>query len=134
MIKRMLFMLILSSLFIMNGCENEEFMISFETNGGNQLNDVSASDIDLNDLPVPVREGYTFMGWFLNEELDEDLGKNLVFTASIMLYAKWEPITLNTYTITFETNGGTSVVSISQVEGTAVSAPLSPSKTGHTFS
>ena len=134
MIKRMLLVFVFLSLILLSGCENEDYMISFETNGGNQIDDVSASDIDLNDLPVPVREGYTFMGWFLNEELDENLGKNLVFTASITLYAKWDPIILNTYTINFETNGGTSVVSISQVQGTAVSAPLSPSKAGHTFS
>jgi uncharacterized repeat protein (TIGR02543 family) len=46
------------------------------------------------------------------------------------LYAKW---TINQYTITFESNDGTSVTAITQDFDTAVSAPTNPTRTGYTF-
>ena len=41
--------------------------------------------------------------------------------------------TVNQYTITFDTNGGTAVDSITQDYGTSVTAPAAPTKTGYTF-
>ncbi len=41
--------------------------------------------------------------------------------------------TVNQYTITFDTNGGTAVDSITQDYDTPVTAPAAPTKTGHTF-
>jgi len=49
---------------------------------------------------------------------------------SFTLYAKW---TLDAYTITFETNGGSSVDSITEDFGESISAPTAPSRTGYTF-
>jgi uncharacterized repeat protein (TIGR02543 family) len=46
------------------------------------------------------------------------------------LYAKW---TINQYTITFDSNDGTSVTAITQDFDTAVSAPTNPTRTGYTF-
>src|SRR5699024_6213668 len=40
---------------------------------------------------------------------------------------------INQYTISFETGGGTTVSEITQDYGTAVSAPAQPSKTGYEF-
>ena len=39
----------------------------------------------------------------------------------------------NTFTISFEENGGSAVTNITQVSGTAVTAPAAPTKTGYTF-
>jgi hypothetical protein len=55
---------ILFSLTILVGCGDEEIIISFNTNGGNLIEDLDSSKIDLNQLPIPIKEGYTFMGWF----------------------------------------------------------------------
>ncbi|MDR2728249.1 MAG: InlB B-repeat-containing protein, partial [Chitinispirillales bacterium] len=53
----------------------------------------------------PVRVGYTFIGWYKDEEFDEawDFEEDTV-TEDITLYAKWEIIT---YTVTWNTDGGT---------------------------
>ena len=50
--------------------------------------------------------------------------------SNITLYAKW---TVVQYTITFESNGGSSVTAITQDFGTTVTAPADPTKTGYTF-
>ncbi len=49
---------------------------------------------------------------------------------NITLHAKW---TINSYTISFNSNGGSAVASIIQNYGTAVTQPADPTKTGYTF-
>ena len=44
--------------------------------------------------------------------------------------AKW---TVNQYTLTFDTNGGSTIAPITRDYGTAITAPADPTKTGYTF-
>ena len=80
-----------------------------------------------------TKTGYTFAGW--NTSAD-GLGTSYTdavsysFTSSVTLYAKWA---INSYTITFSVDGGSSVTAITQNYGTSVSAPSAPTKTGYTF-
>ena len=57
-------------------------------------------------LPATTRDGYTFGGWYSDEDLTQFVGNNgakYVPTADIELYAKWEAID---YTVTYKANGG----------------------------
>ena len=69
----------------------------------------------------PTREGYDFLGW--NKEYTN-------ITEDIEITATYQ---INTYTITFNTNGGSSVSSITQDYDTLVIAPVNPTKEGYTF-
>ncbi|KUG05377.1 putative cell wall-binding domain [hydrocarbon metagenome] len=51
-------------------------------------------------------------------------------SSNVTLYAKW---TINQYTISFNSNGGSSVTAITQDYGTTVSEPAAPTRTGYTF-
>ncbi|MCL2521906.1 MAG: InlB B-repeat-containing protein, partial [Erysipelotrichales bacterium] len=85
-------------------------------------------------LVNPTRVGHTFLGWFLNEDgtgtVITVLGAN-DFTSDIILYAAW---TANTYTITFDVNGGNALVPNTQdvVFGNTFTLPA-PTREGHTF-
>ena len=52
-------------------------------------------------LPEPTRTGYTFAGWYSDEQYKNKVDNNTAYTATTTLYAKW---TANTYTITYNKN------------------------------
>ena len=55
-------------------------------------------------LPAPAKvTGYTFAGWFTTQADGEQVQDNATLTADLTLYAQW---TANSYTVTFEANGG----------------------------
>ena len=55
-------------------------------------------------LPAPAEvTGYTFAGWFTTQADGEQMQDDATLTADLTLYAQW---TANTYTVTFEANGG----------------------------
>ena len=71
----------------------------------------------------PTREGYTFIGW--DTEIPTTMpAENMTITA------KWK---VNSYTITFDTAGGSEIAPITQDYGTAIDAPADPTREGYTF-
>ena len=76
---------------------------------------------------VPSRQGYQFTDWYLD---DTKYGFNAAVTGDMTLTARW---TVNQYTITFDTDGGSEVAPITQGYGTTITAPEAPTKSGYTF-
>ena len=76
---------------------------------------------------VPSRQGYQFTDWYLD---DTKYDFNTAVTGNMTLTAKW---TANSYTIAFDTDGGSAVAPITQDYGTDITAPAAPTKTGYTF-
>ena len=67
-------------------------LISFESNGGLQLQDLKLFDNDKLSLPTPSRYGYSFKGWYDNQDLTgEPVNEYFYYpTEDVTLYAKWE--------------------------------------------
>ena len=80
------------------------------------------------DAPAAT-PGYTFGGWNKADGTAWDYASDKV-TDNITLYAKWAA---NTYTITFDTAGGSEIAPITQDYGTVITAPEAPTREGHTF-
>lgn len=76
---------------------------------------------------VPSRQGYQFTDWYLD---DTKYDFNAAVTGDMTLTAKW---TANSYTITFDTDGGSKIDPITQDYGTAIAAPANPTREGYTF-
>ena len=99
------------------------YTISFDTGGGTAVDQITGTYNTAVTAPAaPTRTGYTFAGW--DTEIPDKLTEDLTITA------KW---TVNQYTITFDTAGGSAIAPITQDYGTSVTAPAAPTRTGYTF-
>ena len=81
--------------------EADEYEISYDVNGGNDLDE--ASDKVLFDsnitLPIPTRDGYTFDGWMLgSDKYSEEVYK---IADDITLVANWLANTDTKYTVNY---------------------------------
>ena len=80
------------------------------------------------DAPAAT-PGCTFGGWNKADGTAWDYASDKA-TDNITLYAKWAA---NTYTITFDTAGGSEIAPITQDYGTVITAPEAPTREGYTF-
>jgi len=106
------------------------FTVTFDTNGGNEIDSIQASFGNSINLPTPIKAGYSFSGWFTGDGTN-DTQFTVISTVSnhLTLYARWQ---INQFTIAFETNGGSPLSNITQDFGTAFSIP-STSKDNYQF-
>lgn len=70
---------------------------------------------------IPARTGYTFIGWNKNFN---NITSNITVSANF---------TINIYTITFNSNGGSAVASKTATYDSLLTAPVSPTKKGYKF-
>lgn len=88
-------LLILLSFLMLSACSNKSIIITFESNGGNYIKSITATPKIKVQLPIPEKEGYSFIGWFSsNDENAQLLDLKSEFNSDITLYAKYELSTL----------------------------------------
>ncbi|PAF29795.1 InlB B-repeat-containing protein [Paenibacillus sp. 7516] len=106
--------------------------IHFDSNGGSEVLEQNVNYGDKTSKPAdPTKVGHTFAGWFTDSSLSQAFDfDNTPVTTDLTLYAKW---TINSYTLNFDSNGGTAVVDQSIQYNDLVAAPADPTKVGHTF-
>ena len=109
----------------------KQYTVTFNSNGGSGVDSQTITEGNKVQKPNdPTRAGHTFAGWTLNGN-NYDFSKAV--TSDITLIAKWTEIIKNNYTVTFNSNGGSSIGSQTVTEGNKVQRPSDPTKTGHRF-
>lgn len=68
--------------------EPKEFKVSFDSNGGSKVEDVVTSIIE--SEPYTTRDGYTFLGWYLEKSFINKVTFPFEVKKDQTLYAKWE--------------------------------------------
>jgi len=100
------------------------YTITFDTDGGSKIDPITQDYGTAITAPAdPTREGYTFIGW------DTEIPTTMP-AGDMTIKAQWR---INRYTVTFDTDGGSAVASITQDYGTAITAPADPTRGGYTF-
>ena len=67
-----------------------KFTVSFETNGGNAVEDITVEYGKTATLPqFPAKEGYIFKGWYLDPAFENVFQAQTAITQNVTLYAKW---------------------------------------------
>ena len=83
----------------LTSCSKKTFTVGFDTFGGTQINDQQVKKDEKALRPNdPIKEGHTFLGWYLDDEefnFDTKIDKHLI------LQAKWKT---NEYKVTFIKN------------------------------
>lgn len=114
--------------------------VTFDLNGGTSvLPPVQSVAIGAHiNAPTlePTRSGYTFSGWSTNVDGSAkvwDFSTDVMPDNDLTLYAQWR---INTHTVTFDLNGGTSVEPTAQnvAVGSYIEKPKSePTRSGYSF-
>ena len=100
------------------------YTITFDTAGGSEIAPITQDYGTQIAAPAdPTRKGYTFIGW------DKAIPATMP-AENITVTAKWK---VNSYTITFDTAGGSEIAPITQDYGTQIAAPADPTREGYTF-
>jgi uncharacterized repeat protein (TIGR02543 family) len=120
-----------------------EFTVSFHANGG-VVSPISVKVEEGGTVTTPTPTNTTpgstvFQGWYTENGISSGVwGSRFTdatpVTADIMLHARWGALALTTYTVTFNSQGGSAVSSITVNNGdTLGTLPAAPTKTGNTF-
>ncbi|MFA5220220.1 MAG: InlB B-repeat-containing protein [Bacilli bacterium] len=121
-------------LFILSSCTidivGEKFTVTFDSRGGSSINDVIV-DQEVVVFDNPTKEGNTFLGWYkdINDETSKIVDSKSL-NNNITLFAKWE---VNEYTITFDSDGGSDLDSITKEFGSALGNLAVPIKDDYIF-
>lgn len=112
----------------------EVYTVTFDSYGGTPVPPAQEVEYGLPATepdPAPTKTGYTFTGWYLG---DEKYDFSAAVEQNITLTAKW---TQNTYTVTFDPNGGNELAEADKTKavkiGEAYGELPTPTRKGYNF-
>jgi uncharacterized repeat protein (TIGR02543 family) len=116
------------------------YTLSFDAQGGTvspTMHSVTYGAA-VGNLPTPVRSGYIFGGWYTQPEGGgTQYAVSTVHSSAAMfttLYAKWIDESQAIFHVTFDVNGGSSVIIAQEVKYNGlVARPADPTQSGYTF-
>ena len=112
-----------------NSTAVKKYTVKFDSKGGTAVSSQTVEDGKTATKPnSPTRAGYTFLSWQLNGK-DYDFSKKV--TGNITLVAVWKANA--TYTVTFNSNGGSKVSSQSVTGGFKITKPADPTRENYNF-
>ena len=109
------------------------YTVTFDANGGSA---VTAQTIEAGQKATkpadPTKAGYDFKGWTLNGSAYDF---NTAVNGNITLVATWEQqqVVPTTYTVSFDSNGGSAVTAQNIEAGQKATKPADPTKSGYDF-
>ena len=108
---------------------NSKVTIEFETNGAGDMSSIQVEKGTDYAIPQPpVKEGYAFVGWFLDADFNDKYVSFNDLNGTVKLYAKWEQV--KEFKIEFE---NVELEDLKVLEGDKVTKPVDPFKEGYVF-
>lgn len=111
--------------------EVTKYTVTFKSDENTVINTMTVKEGNSVGEPEnPVKDGYQFDGWYTDVNCTDKYDFNTVVSADLTLYAKW----LAKYTVSFDTDGGSTVESQTVVTGNKATKPaVNPTKKGYNF-
>jgi uncharacterized repeat protein (TIGR02543 family) len=109
------------------------YTVAFNSNGGSAVSSQTVVAGNLAARPAdPTKSGYSFAGWYVDPGLAAPaFDFTTPINSNLTLNAKWTLIP--TYTVAFDSNGGSAVPPQTIVSGNLASRPADPAKSGYSF-
>ena len=111
------------------------YTVMFDSRGGSPVDPQTVAEGATVQKPAnPTRDGQTFRGWYTDAACSNAYDFSAPALADIKLYAKWDNLPAASYTVAFETHGGSSVDSQTVTENDTATAPSpDPAREGYAF-
>ena len=110
------------------------YTVTFNSNEGSTVPSQTVPSGETATEPNnPTKEENIFGGWYLDNELTQLFDFTTPITGEITLYAKWIENSIITYTVTFNSNGGSTVSNQILEEGQTATKPNNPTRSDYMF-
>lgn len=108
------------------------YTVTFDSQGGSEVSSQRVNEGEKATAPeAPTKEGFTFDAWYTSTDYATrwDFSKDIVIK-DLTLYARWA---VNSFTVTFNTNGGSAIDAMEVAEGGLLTEIPTPEKEGFVF-
>jgi uncharacterized repeat protein (TIGR02543 family) len=106
------------------------YTVTFNSNDGSPVNTAVVGEGGTATRPAnPARNDYVFEDWYSDANFTTKYDFDTPVYGNIVLYARW----IQQFTVTFDSNGGTSVTSQTINQGSTVERPANPTRNGYGF-
>ena len=126
-----------SAVWTVSSCKKNEvpeYTVTFNSNGGTPTppQQIIKEGGKVEKPADPSRENYGFAGWANADDETSALWNFATGTVigDMTLYARW---TLNTYAVTFDSDGGSAVPTQTIAHGSTATKPTDPTRNGYVF-
>jgi|GEM_PF-1149734 len=119
-----------SDMILYAGWYKVERVVTFNSNGGSLVDSQRLANGETAYYMESTKQGYTFLGWYTDEQLTNEYDFDTPVTNSITLYAKWIQQEM---TVTFDSMGGSDVAEDYPKWGGIVAEPEVPVREGYNF-
>lgn len=121
------------TIFVSTG--KKDITVSYNANGGtvSRSSDTRHANDSYGDVPTPTRTGYTFNGWYTEQNGGSAVTSStkVTITSNHTIHAHW---TANSYQVKFDANGGNvSKTNVNVIYGSPYGNMPVPTRTGYTF-
>jgi len=124
-----LIVIIIGAMLILFSKEDNKYKITFNNDG--DITEVMVNKNETVSKPQdPVREGYTFEGWYYN---GEKFDFTMQITEDMVLEARWTNNASTKWVVTFNSNGGNKIESLNVEDGKTIIDIPRPKKSGYKF-
>ncbi|MBQ7140193.1 MAG: InlB B-repeat-containing protein [Bacilli bacterium] len=109
----------------------EKVTITFDTNGGSKISSIEITKGEkLNKPADPTKDGYVFIEWLLN---NNSFNFDVEIVSDIKLVASFKKLEEDTFTVTFDSKGGSSVATQTVKKDEKSLKPADPTRDGYKF-
>lgn len=106
------------------------YKLTYQTNGGNEIDDVYATAGTEIELPIPNKSNYVFDGWYKDSSLKIKANEKIELHNSQTLYAKWID---ETFEVSFASDHGSFIEKRQFISGTVINELPTPVRDDYIF-